>query len=159
MTGGGWREGALRPGRRARASPERSPKAVGRAQGEARAVGSGRKRRSFVCKGQRVARELRRKWRLPGEAIPQRCARGQRAATRPRLREPPAACPCCREAPQLLLAGGSRRLFSVRAGDDLPLLSLLNTSCSGSSGSRGAAALSEGLNVLSKIWRLHERRN
>lgn len=106
-----------------------------------------------------MARELRRKWRLPGEAIPQRCARGQRAATRPRLREPPAACPCCREAPQLLLAGGSRRLFSVRAGDDLPLLSLLNTSCSGSSGSRGAAALSEGLNVLSKIWRLHERGN
>ncbi|XP_027314017.3 WD repeat, SAM and U-box domain-containing protein 1 isoform X3 [Anas platyrhynchos] len=32
VTGGGWREGALRPGRRARASPERSPKAVGRAQ-------------------------------------------------------------------------------------------------------------------------------
>lgn len=37
VTGGGWREGALRPGRRARASPERSRKAVGRAQGEARA--------------------------------------------------------------------------------------------------------------------------
>nr|XP_027314017.2 WD repeat, SAM and U-box domain-containing protein 1 isoform X3 [Anas platyrhynchos] len=32
VTGGGWRGGAQRPGRRARASPERSPKAVGRAQ-------------------------------------------------------------------------------------------------------------------------------